>query len=109
MPLGKAIVYHGVSPAHRGAHMKTLLSRTSLLAALLLLPGCASLAQDPQPYRTVAYSGEELDNLVAPLPLYPDALLRQILVPPPFPAQRRLPSRSVRKRGPRTIRDRGWT
>ena len=78
-------MYHGVSPAHRGAHMKNLLSRTSLLATLLLLPGCASLAQDPEPYRNVSYSGEELDNLVAPVALYPDALLAQILVAATFP------------------------
>ena len=88
--------------------MKTLLSRTSLLAALLLLPGCASLAQDPQPYRTVAYSGEELDNLVAPVALYPDALLAQILVAATFPDQVAIASRYVRERGTRNIEDQGW-
>src|SRR5687767_1885227 len=108
MPLGKAIVYHGVSPAHRGAHMKTLLSRTSLLASLLLLPGCASLAQDPEPYRNVSYSGEELDNLVAPVALYPDALLAQILVAATFPEQLLVAQRYVRERGTRNIDDQGW-
>ena len=88
--------------------MKTLLSRTSLLGALLLLPGCASLAQDPQPYRPVAYSGEELDNLVAPVALYPDALLAQILVAATFPEQVAIASRYVRERGTRNIEDQGW-
>jgi hypothetical protein len=88
--------------------MKTLLSRTSLLATLLLLPGCASLAQDPEPYRNVSYSGEELDNLVAPVALYPDALLAQILVAATFPEQLSLAQRYVRERGTRNIDDQGW-
>lgn len=88
--------------------MKNLLSRTSLLASLLLLPGCASLAQDPEPYRNVSYSGEELDNLVAPVALYPDALLAQILVAATFPEQLSVAQRYVRERGTRNIDDQGW-
>ena len=88
--------------------MKNLLSRTSLLAALLLLPGCASLAQDPEPYRNVSYSGEELDNLVAPVALYPDALLAQILVAATFPDQLSVAQRYVRERGTRNIDDQSW-
>ena len=88
--------------------MKTLLSRSALLGALLLLPGCASLAQDPDPYRPVAYSAEELDNLVAPVALYPDALLAQILVAATFPEQVAIASRYVRERGTRNIDDQGW-
>ena len=88
--------------------MKTLLSRTSLLATLLLLPGCASLAQDPEPYRNVSYSGEELDNLVAPVALYPDALLAQILVAATFPDQLSVAQRYVRERGTRNIDDQSW-
>jgi len=90
--------------------MKKLLSRSSLLGALLLLPACASLAQDPQPYRNtnVAYSAEELDNLVAPVALYPDALLAQILVAATFPDQVAVAQRYVRERGTRNIDDQGW-
>jgi hypothetical protein len=88
--------------------MKTLLSRTSLLGALLLVPGTATLAQDPEPYRNVAYSGEELDNLVAPVALYPDALLAQILVAATFPEQVAIASRYVRDRGTRNIENQGW-
>ena len=88
--------------------MKNILSRSSLLGALLLLPACATLAQDPQPYRTVVYSAEELDNLVAPVALYPDALLAQILVAATFPDQVAIAAQYVRERGTRNIDDQGW-
>ena len=88
--------------------MKKLLSRSSLLGALLLLPACASLAQDPQPYRNVAYSAEEMDNLVAPVALYPDALLAHILVAATFPDQVAVAHQYVRERGTRNIDDQGW-
>lgn len=88
--------------------MKTLLSRSFLLGALVVSPGCASLAQDPDPYRPVAYSAEELDNLVAPVALYPDALLAQILVAATFPDQIDEASRYVRERGTRNIENQGW-
>ena len=88
--------------------MKSLVSRLSLLGALVTF-GCASLpAQDPYPARTVAYSTEELDNLVAPVALYPDALLAQILVAATFPDQIALASQYVRERGTRNIEDQGW-
>jgi hypothetical protein len=90
--------------------MKSLVSRLSLLGAMVMF-GCASLpAQDPDPYpaRTVVYSAEELDNLVAPVALYPDALLAQILVAATFPDQIALASRYVRDRGTRNIEDQGW-
>lgn len=86
--------------------MKSLVSRFSLLGAMVTF-GCASLpAQDP--VREVSYSAEELDNLVAPVALYPDALLAQILVAATFPDQIALASRYVRDRGTRNIEDQGW-
>ena len=88
--------------------MKSLLSRVSFLGALVTF-GCASLpAQDPNPSRDVAYSAEELDNLVAPVALYPDALLAQILVAATFPDQIAVANRYVRERGTRNIEDQGW-
>ena len=88
--------------------MKSLVSRLSLLGALVMF-GCASLpAQDPDPVRNVAYSEEELDNLVAPVALYPDALLAQILVAATFPDQVARASQYVRERGTRNIEDQGW-
>jgi hypothetical protein len=88
--------------------MKKILSHSSLLGALLLLPACATLAQDPQPYRNVAYSAEELDNLVAPVALYPDALLAQILVASTFPEQVAIAAQYVRERGTRGVDDQNW-
>ena len=88
--------------------MKSLASRFSLLGALVMF-GCASLpAQDPYPVREVSYSPEELDNLVAPVALYPDALLAQILVAATFPDQVALASQYVRDRGTRNIENQGW-
>jgi hypothetical protein len=88
--------------------MKSLVSRLSFLGAMVMF-GCASLpAQDPDPVRNVAYSEEELDNLVAPVALYPDALLAQILVAATFPEQVALASQYVRERGTRNIEDQGW-
>ena len=88
--------------------MKSLLSRFSLLGAMVVV-GCASLpAQDPETYRNVAYSEEELDNLVAPVALYPDALLAHILVAATFPEQVAIASRYVRERGTRNIENQGW-
>ncbi|HEX6313324.1 MAG TPA: DUF3300 domain-containing protein [Gemmatimonadaceae bacterium] len=89
--------------------MRTLLSRTIPLTLSLLLPGCASLpAQDPYPAQPVAYSAEELDNLVAPIALYPDALLAHILVAATFPDQVDVAASYVRERGTRNIDDQGW-
>jgi hypothetical protein len=78
---------------------------------MMLLPGYASPAQDPYPTqaRTVAYySAEELDNLVAPVALYPDALLAQILVASTFPEQIEVAARHIRERGSRDIENQGW-
>lgn len=88
--------------------MRNLVSRFSFLGAMVVV-GCASLpAQDPEPYRSVAYSEEELDNLVAPVALYPDALLAHILVAATFPEQVAIASRYVRERGTRNIDNQGW-
>ncbi len=88
--------------------MKSLSSRLSVLGAMMVV-GCASLpAQDPYPVTNVSYSAEELDNLVAPVALYPDALLAQILVAATFPDQVALASQYVRERGTRNIEDQGW-
>jgi len=67
--------------------MKSLLVRSSAIGALLLMPAFTTLAQDPRPQRPVEYSAEELDNLVAPVALYADALLAQVLVAATFPDQ----------------------
>ncbi len=90
--------------------MRTLLSRSSIVVATLMLPACvATLAQNPEPERpVVSYSAEELDNLVAPVALYADALLAQVLVAATFPDDVERASRYVRDRGSRGIDDQDW-
>lgn len=53
-------------------------------------------------------SAREIDNLVAPIALYPDALLAQVLVAATFPDQINDAARYVRARGTNDIDDQYW-
>ena len=57
-----------------------------LLAALLVLPG-GVLAQSPGEATSKAFSQEQLDQLLAPIALYPDSLLTQILMASTYPLE----------------------
>jgi hypothetical protein len=59
---------------------------TSLL--VLLLPGSIALAQEyaPAPGRP-AFAQQQLDQMLAPIALYPDALLSQILMASTYPIE----------------------
>ena len=57
-----------------------------LLAALLVLPG-GVLAQTTEKAPTKAFSQEQLDQLLAPIALYPDSLLTQILMASTYPLE----------------------
>jgi hypothetical protein len=57
-----------------------------LLAALLVLPGGA-LAQSPGEAPKEAFSKEQLDQLLAPIALYPDSLLTQMLMASTYPLE----------------------
>jgi hypothetical protein len=64
--------------------------RAAFCAALLLAPGCALLSaqqppQLPPPGQTLA--PDQLDDLVAPIALYPDPLVSQILVAATYPLE----------------------
>ena len=87
--------------------MKSLLVRSSALGALLLVPAFTTLAQEPRQQRP-QYSAEELDNLVAPVALYADALLAQVLVAATFPDQVALAAAHVRAQGTKTVDDQDW-
>jgi hypothetical protein len=58
---------------------------------MLLVPGSLLLAQDPAPQApppaAAAFPPQQLDALVAPIALYPDALLGQILVASTYPLE----------------------
>ncbi len=53
--------------------------------ALVFLLAAPLLAQDDQGYQP--FTPDQLDNLLAPVALYPDPLLAQVLVAAPFPDQ----------------------
>jgi hypothetical protein len=56
------------------------------------------------------YTAEQLDNLLAPVALYPDPLLAQVLVAATFPDQIQDAAEFVRRNGPNddAIADQGW-
>lgn len=66
-----------------------------LAAGLFLLPGQTHSASDPQPSPTqgtaqtqpTPFKPEELEQIVAPIALYPDALLAQILMASTYPLE----------------------
>lgn len=57
-----------------------------LLAVLLVLPG-GVLAQEPEQPSSKPFSQERLDQLLAPIALYPDSLLTQILMASTYPLE----------------------
>ncbi len=57
-----------------------------LLAALLVLPG-GVLAQSPGETPPKTFSQEQLDQLLAPIALYPDSLLTQMLMASTYPLE----------------------
>ncbi len=57
-----------------------------LVIALLILPG-GSVAQPPGETPSKAFSQEQLDQLLAPVALYPDSLLTQILMASTYPLE----------------------
>jgi hypothetical protein len=64
----------------------------ALFCALLLAPGNWLLAEDAAPAQTAAQtnpppSPEQIDSLVAPIALYPDELVSQILVASTYPLE----------------------
>jgi hypothetical protein len=88
--------------------MRSLSLKATTIAALLLLPAHATaMAQDPRTVR-VAFTAEELDNLVAPVALYPDPLLAQVLIASTFPNQVDLAAEFVRQRGTRDVDSQNW-
>jgi hypothetical protein len=54
------------------------------------------------------YTGDQLDNLLSPIALYPDPLLAQVLVASTFPDQVEEAARYVRSSGQNGIDDQSW-
>jgi Protein of unknown function (DUF3300) len=57
------------------------------LALVLMGTGAVMRAQEPVPQDKPALSPQQLDNLVAPVALYPDPLLTQVLVASTYPLE----------------------
>ena len=87
--------------------MKTRFVRSMALGGLLLLPALTT-AQDPAEAKPPQYSAEELDNLVAPVALYADKLLAQVLIAATFPEQVAIAASYVRANGDQGIDAQDW-
>jgi hypothetical protein len=59
----------------------------AILFGLLLLCPASSMAQTPEPAPVVLLSSDQLDDLVAPVALYPDSLLAQVLAASTYPLE----------------------
>jgi len=82
-----------------------------LLAALAVAPSGATAQGGVLPPPVALqerYSADEIDNLVGPVALYPDALLAQVLVAATFPEQVEDAARFVRLHGTDAIDDQPW-
>jgi hypothetical protein len=80
-----------------------------LFALVLVAPSPESVpAQDRAAAVQVHYTNEELDNLLAPVALYPDAILAQVLVAATYSDQVQLAAQYVRANGTRGIDDQSW-
>ncbi len=79
---------------------------------LALTPAAALTAQSGGEPQTLVvqehYSADQIDNLVGPVALYPDALLAQVLVASTFPDQIEEAARYVRINGTNGIDDQPW-
>jgi hypothetical protein len=64
-----------------------LLGSVATVRAQEQVPSSPASAQQPQPAVQQLWSAEQLDNLVAPIALYPDPLLGQILVASTYPLE----------------------
>lgn len=95
------------------------MTRTSagLRLALALAAGASPLvlaAQDPQVVAEAGvqdnelYTVEELDNLLAPVALYPDPILAQLLVAATYPEQVALAQRYVQTYGTAGVDEQAW-
>ena len=88
----------------------TLYAAITMVAVSSTTP---AMAQDSRPWYSAegeqdGFSGEELDNLVGSIALYPDALLAQVLVAATFPDQIEEAARHVRANGTNGIDDQPW-
>jgi hypothetical protein len=87
-----------------------IVSALALASLAVANPITAQTGVPPAEYANepVRYSANQLDNLVGPIALYPDALLAQVLVAATFPDQVEAAARYVRANGTEGIDDQPW-
>lgn len=87
-----------------------LFATASLVTLAQAVPAFAqeSRPQVEYPDEYDRYSADQLDNLVGPIALYPDALLAQVLVAATFPDQVDDAAAFVRANGTSSLDDQGW-
>ena len=75
-----------MNPNH--PRIRNMIFRAVLLLCLFVTSACAPMAQAGPGYGTARhYSQAELDQMLAPIALYPDALLSQILMGATYPVE----------------------
>jgi hypothetical protein len=67
--------------------MKTLAKRTGILLLGLLTAASAAFGQAPAPQGRPAFTQPELEQMLAPIALYPDTLLSQVLISATYPLE----------------------
>lgn len=85
--------------------MRALLVITALVLPMAMLPAQVPQATYQQQER---YTTEELDNLLAPVALYPDPILAQVLVAASYPDDVEAAARYVRVNGTAGIDQQPW-
>ena len=81
------------------------------LLALIALPASAPAqdsARTAEQAAPVKFTAQQLDNLVSPIALYPDALLAQVLVASTFPEQVEDAAKFVRQQGTGAVDSMSW-
>lgn len=94
----------------RASVLLPALSLAALAPFVLAVPVAAQVGVPPAEYQNYVerFSANQIDNLVGPVALYPDALLAQVLVASTFPDQVEDAARYVRAYGTDGIDDQPW-
>ena len=94
----------------RSTQLPWIMLLLAFVTTIVMLPLTTLKAQDDAALMepAVLWSAEELDNLLAPVALYPDPILAQVLVAATFPEQVELAARYVQVNGKYGIDEQPW-
>jgi len=97
--------------SHQWDIMRQVTRCARLVGALYILligQGLCGLAAPAVLHAQAVFTADQLDDLVAPIALYPDPLLAQVLVAASYPDEIDLAARVVRGRGVAVVDGEGW-